>query len=75
MAQTARKTAASGKSASAADRAERKPARSSKSDPEPTHRVIRPIVIGGEPRVAGDLVYLDGVDAAELESHGYVRKV
>jgi hypothetical protein len=37
--------------------------------------VIRPIVIGGEPRVAGDLVYLDGVDAAELESHGYVRKV
>jgi hypothetical protein len=36
--------------------------------------VVREIVIGGTSRAVGDLVHLDGLNAAELESHGYVVK-
>jgi hypothetical protein len=42
--------------------------------PEPTHRVLRQIVIDGEQREVDDLVHLDGLEASALESHGYVLK-
>lgn len=38
------------------------------------YEVIRPIVIEGEQRMAGDKVKLSSADASELVSHGYVRK-
>jgi hypothetical protein len=88
IADSAKKTAASAKKteelAEAASepeaekpKAAEKPARrhaKPEKEPEPTHRVLRQIVIKGEQREVDDLVHLDGLDAAELESLGYVLK-
>lgn len=46
-----------------------------KQEPEPTHRVLRPIVIEGEQRAVHDLVNLDGLNASELEGAGYVIRL
>ncbi len=69
MTAQARKSTGSAKAASAAK------AKKAQPELEPTHRVIREIVIDGVPFAVDDLVALDGLNAAELESHGYVLKV
>jgi len=46
--------------------------------PEPedmTHEVLRTVVIDSAERKPGDAVHLEGLSAAELESHGYVRRL
>lgn len=68
--------AATKKTASpAAEKPVRKPTTRAKkkAEPEPTHEVLRTVVIDGEERAVGDLVHLDGLNANALESHGYVR--
>ena len=43
--------------------------------PDPTHEVVRALVLNGTNMPVGSLVHLSGLNASELESHGYVRKI
>lgn len=63
------------KSTDSAASAARKPAKkTAEPGPEPTHEVLREFSLDSAQLAIGDLVYLDGLNASELESHGYVRR-
>lgn len=81
MATAAKKAAASESADSAPKKASARPAAKkaasedeAKPDKVATHDVIRPIVIAGTPKVAGDGVTLSALDAAVLYNEGYVRR-
>lgn len=71
---TAPKKRAEASAPKPARKAAQRPQAAGNKAPEATHEVLRHVVIDGEDRVPGDEVALSGLDAAELESHGYVRK-
>lgn len=83
MATTAKKAAASAPADSAPEKkktsarpAAKKAAAEAEAKPDKvaTHDVIRPIVIAGSAKVAGDGVTLSALDAAVLYNEGYVRR-